>query len=82
MKAILNTLAGVSAYLSFILHAIAIVLLFSLAVTNKTDTGMYIVYALFSYMGGRTAVQASSFFAASKDPSCDTAKVIDSMKEK
>lgn len=82
MKAIINTLAGMKAYLSFALHTIALVFLFALALLNKIDTGMYMVYVLFSYMGGRSVVQASSFFAASKDPNCDTAKVIDSMKEK
>jgi hypothetical protein len=82
MKSIINTLAGLKAYLSFSLHVLALVLMFALAVVNKTDVGMYMVYALFSYMGGRSIVQASSFFAASKDPNCDTAHVIESMKEK
>ena len=82
MSYFIGTLAGLKTYLSFILHLIALVFLLALALVNKVDTGMYIVYVMFSYMGGRSIVQASSFFAASKDPDCDTAKVIDSMKEK
>lgn len=82
MTKFMLSLAGLKTYLAFVLHLVALILLFILGHTKNADVAGYMVGVLMSYMGGRTIVQASAHFAASRDSNCDTAKVIESINEK
>lgn len=82
MAFLFQTLAGMKTYLAFILHLVALVLLFVLGHTRDADVAGYMIGVLVSYMGGRTIAQTSAHWAASKDSTADTAKVIQDVNEK
>lgn len=82
MAFIIQTLAGLKTYLAFLLHVSALVGLWALAFFKGMDTSTAMVGVLLSYMGGRTVAQASAHWAASRDETADTEKVINQVNEK
>lgn len=82
MTSLFQTLAGLRTYLGFIIHLIALVLLFVLGFWKGVDVTTAIPLVLMSYMGGRTFAQASAHWAASKDATADTESVIAAVNEK
>ena len=82
MKKFTEYIAGLKTCLAFVLHLVALVFLFLIAMKDGADVGSYMVWVLVSYMGGRSATQISAFMAASKDPNCDTESVVNKVNEK
>lgn len=72
---LINTLSGLKTYLGFVLHLIAIVVLFIMSY-NDVDTSSAIVGVVISYAGSQAAKQISAHTNASKDPQCNTEQVI------
>lgn len=78
MTSIVQTLSGLKTSLSFILHFIAIVALYSMSIVKGIDTSNVIMLVALSYGGTQTAKQITSVIAASKD---ETANTNDAIKE-
>jgi hypothetical protein len=81
MARFFESIAGLKTCLSFVLAVLALAAVWSLGMKGVAVAGE-IPMILMAYIGGRSFVQASAHFAASKDPNCDTAKVIEKVNEK
>ena len=74
-------LSFIKNYLQFVLSIIGVVLLFILGLRGL-DVTTAISSIIIGYAGSRAIIQGNAAWAASKDESCDTAKVIEQVKEK
>jgi uncharacterized membrane protein YfcA len=77
-----HSLKLLAPFRGFFLTLISIVGLIALAFYKDIDITMALPAVLGLYLGAKTSEKASAHFAASRDPSCNTAEVIAAVTEK
>jgi len=82
MTKVIQTLAGLKTSLSFVLHLLAMIALYSICLIKGIDTSNVIMMVALSYGGTQTAKQISAHVNASRDPECSTSEVIYKTNEK
>lgn len=76
-----QSLAGLKASLSFILHVLGLCALYAMSLRG-VDTSTAIVGLVFSYGGTQTAKMISAHRAAASDDTADTQKAIETVNER
>lgn len=81
MSKIINTLAKMRAYFGFFLTLVCILICGYVAIMKDTNVVTYLPMILGTYLGARAMEKSSHVWAASKDPTADTAEVIKSLNQ-
>ena len=65
---------------SFILSIVGFGCLLALGMIKGLDVSIPIVSVVAAYVGSRSALKGTGMLAASRDPACDTASVIEKLR--